>query len=94
MRDEAAAQRGVADLDRATDRGRDVVGAEDEVDQRRDGVEAAVDDRDLLGRHPLLADQARDLGGDQLDLGALAAAFERDDGAPGPAASTRGASGS
>jgi len=70
----------VTGLDRAAHRGRDAVGAEDEVDQRGDGVEATVDDRDLLGRHPLLADQARDLGGDQLDLGAFAAALQGHDG--------------
>ena len=40
----------------------------------------AQDDRDVLGREALLGDQARDVRGDQLELGALAAALQQQQG--------------
>ena len=86
--DEAAAERGVAGRDRALEREGDPELAEDLRQQGGVLARLAHDDRHVLGREAALADQARDVRGDELELGALAAALEQQQrvagiGAPG-----------
>jgi hypothetical protein len=76
QRDEAAPQRGVTGRDGAVERVRDLELAEDLLEQRRMLARLAQDDRDVLGREGALADQPRDVRGDELDLRALPAALE------------------
>jgi hypothetical protein len=76
-RNDAAAERGVADADPAVERERDLELAEDLRDERRVVARLAQDDRDVLGREAAFADQAGDMGGDELEFGALAPAFEQ-----------------
>ena len=62
--------------DAALERDRHAAGAEDLGEQRGAiGAGSRSDDRDLLRRDALLADQPRDLRGDELELRALAAAL-------------------
>ena len=75
--DDAAPERGVPGDDRALQREGDLERAEDLREQRGVLARLAHDDRDVLGREALLGDQPRDVGGDQLELGALAAALEQ-----------------
>ena len=79
----AAAEGRVARGETARECDRDPRRREDVRDQRRALVRAAEDDRDLLGREALLADQPRDVGRDELELGPLAATLEQDDPAAG-----------
>ena len=86
--DEAAAERGVTGRDRALEREGDAELPEDLGQQGGVLGRLAHDDRHVLGREAALADQARDVRGDELELGALAAALEQQQrvariGAPG-----------
>ena len=78
--DDPAPERGVPGDDRALQRVGDLERPEDLRQQRGVLARLAQDDRDVLGREALLGDQARDVRGDQLELGALAAALQQQQG--------------
>jgi hypothetical protein len=69
----------VAERHATVERVWDAVGAKDLLGQRRGILGLAPDDRDVLGRVAVVADQPRDVGRDLLDLRALAAGLERHD---------------
>jgi hypothetical protein len=79
QREQGAAERRVGERDAAVDRERDAVGVEDLLDDRPVRGRVAEDDGDLAGLRAG-AQKREYLGGDQLDLGALAARREQPHG--------------